>query len=116
MSGRISCRNLRFVSVCLILSTAPTTNLLLCLVPTFLHTPVSLSCRSVDTETQVRRSLSRLLSGGTAIDTMNQDKRSAPLAVFDADGTLWEGDAAEVFIDWMKASKRWGHHGDFVEK
>lgn len=39
---------------------------------------------------------------------------NVPLAAFDADGTLWDGDAAEEFMDWMKASDRWRHHGDFV--
>ncbi|CAM9981522.1 unnamed protein product [Scytosiphon promiscuus] len=59
-------------------------------------------------EPDVRRSLSRLLSG-TATE-------NSPLAAFDADGTLWDGDAAEVFMDWMKASNRWTHHGDFVDR
>lgn len=39
---------------------------------------------------------------------------NVPLAAFDADGTLWDGDAAEEFMDWMKASNRWSRHGDFV--
>ncbi|CAM9194595.1 unnamed protein product, partial [Hapterophycus canaliculatus] len=57
-------------------------------------------------EPDVRRSLSRLVSGTAA--------ENAPLAAFDADGTLWDGDAAETFMDWMKASNLWKHHGDFV--
>ena len=39
-----------------------------------------------------------------------------PLAAFDADGTLWDGDAAEIFMGWMKTTNRWSHHGDFVQR
>lgn len=59
------------------------------------------------TACQVRRSLSRLVSGASSADNV-------PLAAFDADGTLWDGDAAEEFMDWMKDTNRWSHHGDFV--
>lgn len=41
---------------------------------------------------------------------------SNPVAAFDADGTLWDGDCAEVFMDWMKAANRWEQHGNFLEK
>lgn len=58
---------------------------------------------------QVRRSLSRLVSGASSADKV-------PLAAFDADGTLWNGDAAEIFMDWMKAGNQWSHNGDFVER
>lgn len=57
---------------------------------------------------QVRRSLSRLVSGATGNDV--------PLAAFDADGTLWDGDSAEIFMEWMDSSNRWSQHGDFVAR
>ncbi|CAM9725613.1 unnamed protein product [Ectocarpus sp. 13 AM-2016] len=59
-------------------------------------------------EPDVRRPLSRLVGGATDNDV--------PLAAFDADGTLWDGDSAEIFLEWMDSSNRWSQHEDFVSR
>lgn len=63
---------------------------------------------------QVYRSLSRLVGGEAAQNEESFAGSKTPLAAFDADGTLWDGDCAEEFMRWMKASNRWSQHGDFV--
>ncbi|CAM9186993.1 unnamed protein product [Discosporangium mesarthrocarpum] len=68
-------------------------------------------------EPEVRRSLNRLVAGKSTnpSEEGGASRSGGPLAAFDADGTLWGGDCAELFMSWMQSQGQWAQHGDFIQ-